>query len=66
MITVGFIFCDACGDLVSCAYPLTLKFHDNAEIELNVCIECYENNEVLEVPVKRKHSIAKAMTILKK
>lgn len=60
------MFCDICGDLVTCAYPITLKFHDGIEITFNVCIECYDNNETLEIPIKRKHFVAKAITILKK
>lgn len=60
------MWCDCCGDIVKASYPIKIVFPDKSELELNVCLECYDSNETLEIDVKRKHEIAKAMVLFNK
>jgi len=53
------MWCDCCGDLVSCAYPLTLVFHDNTSLTLNICVDCYHKDKTLRIKLQTKHLIAK-------
>lgn len=58
------MFCDVCGDQVTASYPIKLTFHDKTEITLNTCIECYDDGEIMELDVARKHQIAKMLNEL--
>jgi len=55
------IWCDVCGDIVTIAYPLELKFHDNTVYKLNVCPICFDKRKLI-IDLKRKHLVAKLVT----
>ena len=52
-------FCEICGDICKAFYPLKLIFHDSTEIELLICLDCYNGDEPLNINVKRKHLVAR-------
>lgn len=35
------MFCDVCGDVVTAAKPIIVKFPDGSILEILVCLECW-------------------------
>jgi len=52
------LFCDACGDLVTAAYPIKVTFPHGGEMDFHVCLDCYDSGTPLTIDVQRKERVA--------
>ena len=47
------LFCDSCGDNVKVVYPCKFIFHDGIVVDINICLECYDSELVIDLGRKR-------------
>ena len=48
------LFCEVCGDNCVAVYPCKFVFHDQLDVDLNVCPACMKHGKlVLDLPRRR-------------
>jgi len=55
------MFCDICGDIVSVAKPIIIRFPDGSTLEILICIECWDKHFENK---SRKLKVARMLKIL--
>ena len=56
------LFCEVCGDNVKVVYPCKFIFHDGITVNINICLECYNNpNSKLVIDLNRKRLVGKIL-----